>query len=301
MSKYFFSGLFFAFTLTGFLSAAYGDDDDSLSLSPIYTGVATYFDKLGEPTGGCGIPQRMLETQNFVAMNVLHTPFDYTTHYPRPLTDWNKAGAWANGLNCGRWVRVTIHEACLEGDTSGRPGRQICHGGQWISDQFNGATQDYVVADSCTDMNTFCRDEWGHLDLSASSMDRLRPGLSSHKSNRKISWHFIDAPGYSGDIKIGFRHNACPYWTPIAINHLPRGIHGVEQQMNGVWSPLKMDSDMGQSYLLMQTPGNFYRIRIHDVYDQLLGGGRVYQISLPSDCLNGCKSDYTAVDYTISY
>src|SRR5690349_17681205 len=48
------------------------------------TGNATYFDALGAPYGGCGLPQARLDTQNFVALNVYNTPGDYS-FYPRPL------------------------------------------------------------------------------------------------------------------------------------------------------------------------------------------------------------------------
>src|SRR5690349_24619090 len=69
------------------------------------TGNATYFDALGSPYGGCGLPQAQLDTQNFVALNVYNTPGDYG-FYPRPLAgaDLAKMGLWNNGLNCGRWI-----------------------------------------------------------------------------------------------------------------------------------------------------------------------------------------------------
>src|SRR5262245_8864131 len=71
------------------------------------TGSTTYFDGLGQPYGGCGLPQANLDSQNFVALNVYDTPRDYT-YYPRPLTGANlsKLGMWNNGHNCGRWIQV---------------------------------------------------------------------------------------------------------------------------------------------------------------------------------------------------
>jgi hypothetical protein len=67
-------------------------------------GNATYFDALGAPYGGYGLPQAELDSPNFVALNVFNTPRDYN-FYPRPLTgaDAAKAGPWNNGLNCGRF------------------------------------------------------------------------------------------------------------------------------------------------------------------------------------------------------
>ncbi len=72
-------------------------------------GNATYFDGLGSPYGGCGLPQAELDSQNFVALNVYNTPGDYS-FYPRPIpaAQADKIGIWNNGLNCGRWVQVTI-------------------------------------------------------------------------------------------------------------------------------------------------------------------------------------------------
>src|SRR5512142_1052085 len=68
------------------------------------TGNATWFDALGEPYGGCGLPQQNLDSQHFIALNVYNTPKDYT-YYPRPMPDGDpKTGIWDNGHNCGRWA-----------------------------------------------------------------------------------------------------------------------------------------------------------------------------------------------------
>ncbi len=77
------------------------------------TGNATYFDALGAPYGGCGLPQAQLDSPHFVALNVYDTPRDYN-FYPRPLTgaDVSKMGMWNNGLNCGRCVQVSIGDYC---------------------------------------------------------------------------------------------------------------------------------------------------------------------------------------------
>ena len=280
---------------TGTISAA--EETDTLTLNDTFTGVATFFDSLGTPYGGCGLPQWVLETPNFLALNVQSTPGDYQTYLRRPIDDWNKAGAWANGLNCGRWVRVTIREYCSGGLTSGAPGTSLCQGGNWMQDEYSGTTQDFIVADSCQDGNVFCRDSWAHVDLATSSLERFRPGLSSKWGNRQVSWQFIDAPNYQGDIQIGFRQNAMTYWAAIVINHLPRGIHRLEQLVNGSWQSQRMDSDMGQSFVLTNPPDQIFRIRIYDASDNLLNGGRVYEFTLPPQCANGCKADYTRVDY----
>src|SRR5688500_6503891 len=73
------------------------------------TGNATYFDALGSPYGGCGLPQAELDSQHFVALNVLNTPGDYSSYTrPIPPSQASKIGAFDNGRNCGRYVRVAI-------------------------------------------------------------------------------------------------------------------------------------------------------------------------------------------------
>jgi hypothetical protein len=116
------------------------------------TGNATWFDALGSPFGGCGVPQRDLETQNWLALNVYDTPGDYTM-YNRPMPEGDpKIGLWNNGHNCGRWIRITIGDRCANGSNDGNPGAGFCHsGGTWTADEYNGATLDFLVADSCGD------------------------------------------------------------------------------------------------------------------------------------------------------
>ena len=48
------------------------------------TGFATYFDKIGTPAGGCGVPEEQLDSPNYVALNVQITPKDYTSQTARP-------------------------------------------------------------------------------------------------------------------------------------------------------------------------------------------------------------------------
>ncbi len=86
------------------------------------TGTATWFDNLGSPYGGCGMPQDQLETQDWIALNVYGTPGDYAM-YPRPMPDGDpNIGIWDNGRNCGRWVRVSISDYCT-GINDGAPGQ----------------------------------------------------------------------------------------------------------------------------------------------------------------------------------
>jgi expansin (peptidoglycan-binding protein) len=178
-----------------------------------------------------------------------------------------------------------------------------------VSDAYNGAKLTMVVADSCGDSNAWCRDDRYHLDLSRPSLNRfvqdgtpvgdLDPG---HWNNRRVSWQFVPAPNYAGDIRIGFLQGAQVWWGAIAISQLPNGIHGVEYFANGTWQQAQMNSDMGQSYIIsgLTTASRDFRIRVRDAADQPLFGGRVYDFALPSSCPSSCGAAYTQVPYTVT-
>ena len=273
------------------------------------TGNTTYFDGLGQPYGGCGMPQANLESQNFIALNVFDTPRDYT-FYPRPLTGANlsKLGMWNNGHNCGRWVQVTVGDFCT-GTNDGAQNQAFCRNGSWVPDAYNGATLTMLVADSCGDSNAWCRDDPYHIDLAKDSLNRfLRNGtpvadmLPNHYNNRRMTWQFIPAPNYSGDIQIGFLQSAQVWWPAISVSHLANGIHSVEFLANGVWQAASMNGDMGQSFIIGGTTSgaNQFQIRVRDVTDALINNGRVYSFSLPASCGSSCPVAYTQVTYTTS-
>jgi len=273
------------------------------------TGNATYFDGLGQPYGGCGLPQTALESQNFVALNVFNTPRDYT-FYPRPLPPSlaSKMGLFDNGHNCGRWVAVTMGDFCT-GTNDGAQNQPFCRNGSFVSDQYNGATLNMLVADSCGDSNAWCRDDPNHLDLAKDSINRfLRADgtpvgdLLNHWNNRHLSWSFIPTPNYTGDIQIGFLQSAQTWWGAVSISRLPNGMHGVDYFANSAWHAAAMNGDMGQSYILAPTvaAGVQFQIRVHDVTDALLNGGRMYNFALPTSCQPQCNTGYTQVSYTTS-
>jgi hypothetical protein len=273
------------------------------------TGNTTYFDGLGQPYGGCGMPQSVLETQNFVALNVFDTPGDYA-FYPRPLpaSMASKRGMWNDGHNCGRWIQVTVGDFCT-GVNDGAPSQPFCRNGSWVADPYNGATLNMLVADSCGDANAWCRDDPYHIDLAKDSLNRfLRNGtpvadmLPNHYNNRRMTWQFIPAPNYTGDIQIGFLAGAQVWWPAISVSRLANGIHGVEYLANGVWQAAQMNSDMGQSFIIGGTTsgGNQFQIRVRDAADTLINNGRVYSFSLPASCGSSCGPAYTQVSYTTS-
>eukprot|EP01124_Arcella_intermedia_P020719 TRINITY_DN28226_c0_g1_i1.p1 TRINITY_DN28226_c0_g1~~TRINITY_DN28226_c0_g1_i1.p1 ORF type:complete len:293 (-),score=20.31 TRINITY_DN28226_c0_g1_i1:41-919(-) len=268
-----------------------------------YESYATHFDGIGTPYGGCGLPSYALETQDYVALNVQNTPHDYSTYLPRPIMDPSKVGMFTNGRNCGRWVRVTIGDYCLGGANSGQPGSGFCPGGKWISDNFNGATLDLIVTDSCQDGNEWCRDDTFHLDIHTESLPRFQKngvpignGIFNSWNNRKITWDFIKAPSYSGNIVIGFRQGAEPqYYPAIAIAHLPNGISGVQRLVGGNWQNATMISDNGQAFIL---PNGLppYTIRYVDQSFVISGG---YTFGFPAECGSKCSNPFTKVAYSM--
>jgi hypothetical protein len=285
--------------------------DVSGTPSPV-TGNATWFTGLGSPYGGCGLPQANLDSQNFLALNVQNSPGVYS-NLPRPIlaADASEIGMFDNGLNCGRWVQVTIGDYCT-GINDGAQNEPFCRDGSWVADQFNGATLDMVVADSCDDGNAWCKDDPYHVDLAQASLNLFELNgqpvgdmYPNSWNNRQVSWQFIAAPNYTGDIDIGAIQGAQPYWPAIAISHLPNGIHGVQYLANGVWVSADMDSDQGDDYIIgpttgTGTPGTQYEIQVTDASGNLVNNGEIYSFTLPAGCTDGCPAAYTAISYTSS-
>jgi hypothetical protein len=154
-----------------------------------------------------------------------------------------------------------------------------------------------VVADSCHDNNIWCRDSRYHLDLATASVEQFKAGLKGKFGNRMVRWHYIDAPNYQGDVRIFFRQNSQPNWLAISISNLRSGLHGVLQDIGGRFEPLKMDGDMGQSYVLRPDKGDRYTIRIVDANDQ--SENRTYTFSLAQTCGDKCSKAFTEVAYTV--
>jgi hypothetical protein len=203
---------------------------------------------------------------------------------------------------------VKIGDYC-NGTNDGALGQPFCRNGAWSTDAYNDGTLDMLVADSCGDPNGWCRDDPYHLDLSKDSLNRFvkngaaMPDLyPSHWNNRHISWQFIPAPSYTGDIRIGFMSGAQRWWPAISVSRLPNGVHGVEYFADGAWKAAAMNGDMGQSFIIGGTTsgGTSFRIRVRDVADQPLFGGREYSFSLPAACSSQCSAPFTAATYTTS-
>ncbi len=267
-------------------------------------GMATHFTGLGSPYGGCGISQSDLETQYFVALNTYDSPgeaipphADWLANKPAPA---DKMGEFANGKNCGRWIKVNLGPDCF-GLNDGALGEPFCRGAnaKWEDDQYSGAELYMIVADACPDENAWCRDSRYHLDMHKNAVTQFEVNgtpvgddIFYHFNNRSISWEYVQAPNYTGDIKIFWMKGTQVWWPAISINHLENGIHDVEQLVNGQWTKLKMNGTMGQSYLLENdgTVGPF-TIRVYDINDQLINNGREYSITIPASCNPICSDD----------
>lgn len=272
------------------------------------TGNATHFFGLGGPYGGCGTTEAQLETLDYIALNVYNTPGDWV-YYQRPLPEGDpKIGMWNNGHNCGRWVQVTIGDYCT-GVNDGNRNEPFCRNGAWVADEFNGATLNMLVEDSCGDDNAWCRNDPYHIDLHDQSLDKfVKDGtpagdmLPDHWNNRHVSWTFIPAPDYSGDIQIGFMQGAETWWAAASFSHLANGIHGVESWSGGRWVDSTMNADMGQSYVLKpyEPGGTRFSVRVRDVDDEYINNGRVYTFDLPETCDPRCTTPYQEIDYTTS-
>jgi hypothetical protein len=273
------------------------------------TGNATWFTSLGAPYGGCGLPQGQLDTQNFLALNVFNTPGNYGSFTrPIPASMAGIIGMFDNGLNCGRYVQVNVSDYCT-GTNDGAQNQPFCRNGSWVADKYNGATLTFVVADSCGDSNAWCRDDPYHVDLAQASLNQfLLNGapvgdlFPNNWNNRHVTWQFVPAPNYTGDINIGFLQSAQVYWPAIAISHLPNGIHGVRYLSGGAWQTASMNSDMGDDYIIGPTAagGSQYQIQVIDASDAPINGGRIYSFSLPASCGSSCGQVYTPAAYTTS-
>jgi len=276
-----------------------------------FTGNGTWFTNLGAPYGGCGVPQANIDTQNFVALNVQNDPGNYSLTLTRPIPAADAAyiGLFDNGLNCGRWVHITMGDNC-NGTNDGGADEQFCRGGLgWVADQFTGAELDFVVADSCQDENAWCRDDPYHLDQAQASLanyllDGVSPGdmYPNYWNNRQLNWYFEPSVGYTGDINIGFLNGANAYWSAISVTHLPNGIHGVQYLLGSTWTAAVMDADMGDDYLVFPTVagGTSYEIQVFDITGTLINSGRIYSFTYPTACGSGCSAALTPVTYTTS-
>jgi hypothetical protein len=293
-------------------------------------GYATHFTDIGYPYGACGVSDSIVWWEagqdtvsgqgnpfRYVALNVFDDSGFYgTLTHPLVGADTVHMGTYRNGQNCGRWIKVRIGDWCT-GNNGGEAGKAFCTGGNWVPDSMNGASLDVVVLDQCTDGNAWCRDSKFHLDFHTPALGAFTkdgnpapfavpsatpPGMNTNWTvlpifgNRKISWDFEPAPNYQGEPRFWFSVDSKPYYMRIIVTHLPNGIHAVEQLVGGVWTAAKMEGDMGQMWILPDPSVNTFQLRLRDVDDQLVMGGRTWSVTYPAACGTVCKGAETPAD-----
>ena len=273
------------------------------SSAQVHNEVSTYFPAIGQVAGGCGVPPQIVETQDYVALNVFNTPGDYREGvFDRNALNLSdpKIGEYKKGRNCGRWVRVTILGDCK--GIAGCTGDNI----NGVADKYNGAQLNMLVTDACTDGNVFCRDLFYHLDLHQTALRNFEKNgtpigdeiYNGNYNNRRIEWEYIEAPNYKGDINIYMIQAAEQYYVPILINNLKNGIHKVEQKVGNNWITADMRSDQGQIWELRDKTQP-YTIRITDASDKIINNGREYTFGFPASCGAKCLASTTKLNYTI--
>ena len=57
-----------------------------------------------------------------------------------------------------------------------------------------------------------------------------------------MTWQFIQAPNYTGDISIGWLAEDRCGGRDFSVSHLRNGIHGVDYFQNGSWVAAQMNS-----------------------------------------------------------
>lgn len=306
-------------------------------------GVATHFEGVGVPFGACGVPDSVAWRERadttrgeadpflYVALNVFDAPGDYRApgaFGPRPLTGASLAqlGTYANGANCGRWIRVEWDDEC-DGINDGATGQPFCRGGSgWHPDARNGAALDVLVFDQCSDANAWCRDSRFHLDIHTPALNAFTlPGVElpplaapmreadgtfvrdpnnplavKHAvtgfNNRKIRWRFRSAPGYSGEPRFHFTLDSERWYKRLVVTHLPEGIHGLEQWNGSAWETARMEGDAGQMWILPRPEIDPVRVRIVDALDRIAMDGRSWTMRFPAACGAKCVRAATPAD-----
>jgi hypothetical protein len=265
---------------------------------------------------------------DYVALNVYNTPRDYTPPGPRPLTgaDTTRLGEYNNGRNCGRWLRLTLGDTC-DGANDGAMNQPFCRGGTgWHPNRYTGSQAYAVVFDQCTDGNAWCRDSRWHLDLHVTLLGKLRkdgqllpplavPVLGSDGKpkadpnnpwaieyrvtgfeNPKVSWEYVTAPNYQGEPRFWFSLDSKTWYMRLIVTHLPNGIHGLEQLVDGIWKPARMEGDAGQMWILPDPSVKNFTVRLTDADDQPVLGGRTWSFDYPAACGTSCTKPATLAD-----
>jgi len=310
----------------------------ALAAHASYEGMATHFLGVGYPYGACGVPDEVAALEagldtlsgqgnplDYVALNVYDVPGNYAS-LTHPLTgpDTVKMGMYRNGLNCGRWLKLSLGDTC-DGANDGAINQPFCRGGTgWHPNAYTGAGLYAVVYDQCTDGNAWCRDSKYHLDLHTPILGRLRkdgalmPPLAapvldgsgnpkadpnnpwaieytvSGFTNPKVRWDFVPAPNYQGEPRFWFSMGSKLWYMRLMVTHLPNGIHGLEQLVGTQWQKATMEGDAGQLWILPDASKPTVTVRLLDAADSLVMGGRTWTLEYPTACNGDCVKPATA-------
>eukprot|EP00347_Sterkiella_histriomuscorum_P007580 403348374 len=283
---------------------------NTASTNTLKTAYATFFSGLGQPYGGCGVPESELNGIPYVALNVQKLiNGNYYSNLQRPLTQVNQLGEFNNGRNCGRWLRVNIGKFCQGGSNTGNPGTKFCSGGKLVNDEFTGAYQDFIVADSCQDQNMWCRDDINHLDLRESATKtflnkttgKAVSNLLNKWNNREITWQYVTSPK-GNNMKFYFMKDAFKWWPAILITGFSNGISKVQRVVNGVAKEAFRYSDMGQAFAIPsdntdKDSGQAYILKIFDINGAQYQGS--YTVTFPSGCGTKCSAAVTVATHKL--
>lgn len=253
-------------------------------------GYATYFEGFGQPYGGCGVPQAWTTDDTgkalpFVALNV----FD-------GVGATTKTGMFAGGKNCGRWIRMTPcvdckgggasqWRSCIKGETSGLT--------NYEADALSGGRPLYgYVADSCADMNLWCRLDRFHVDVSLAYLQKyVAAGMWG---NRVVNWEFIDGPPagwtFARLLKFGWAQGAyLPYYPALIVHGTTRGVSRVQAKTaRGAFVDAQLNGALGQMFVLRGASFAGRRVTVR-VFDHAgISYGADYTV--PFTCAGTCSA-----------
>jgi len=121
-------------------------------------------------------------------------------------------------------------------------------------------------------------------------------------NNREISWHYIEAPNYSGDVRIVPSLKARRYIGPaILITHLKNGIHGVQQKSGDHLAGGQAQQRHGTIlYFTQHLQRRFPLLPSGSSTLPIMpsNNSREYTISIPASCGSACVDPATEVTYT---
>ena len=227
------------------------------------TGFGTHFDAVGSPYGGCGVPGEWLVDDTgkaipFVALNTQYSSVSSPMSLePVPA---NELGMFNNGLNCGRWITMTLGKTCLGGSNTAN---EVCiiNGTSGLANYVNddisasGTVVYGYVSDKCSDDNAWCRPDKFHVDIATAAVDVY---VSANKwGNRLVTWQFMSGPpaGYKLDEPLRFGWAAgsyLPYYMSLIMYNTKNGISRVDASAGAGQPPVpaRPNDILGQQWIL---------------------------------------------------